>query len=666
MEVSEMSTGFPSGDNNDGDDNPINLQLPERLKNENIVTTFLVKTDRNGRHLVTLELNHKYEKKTIVSDIHSDSWIKTITNFSDRAKRKGVLPEHIEILTDTLDNNHERIIGLGIGQRNNNSDGKKQEEEKASTYKYSKLGRGVLHESIILGGIPTFVKYENGKIESVLEICEPSRILKAPYPEEYPYRPYEFASIDELEEYVKRAKKESIYSLYQKAKSFVKKYIDQDEHKQILIALDIVWTYFQDKFSTTHYLGVVGDNGSGKSTVGDTFEAIAYRAVNLTNPSAPNVFRMLGTIEPGQCTLILDESDKMDESSDMMSILKTGYHYQKKVVKTNTNSWKQEFYWTYSFKVIIAERSPNQRDARGVLDRTLMLTACVGNPVDDADIKEVMNPQGDPIREMALRELIDFRKLMLVYRLIHFADPIPDINIGVKGRNKELFKPYIQLFQDSEAQNEIEETLQKFLDAKNERKSNSLEAALIPITMDLISKEGNPIPVGRVWQRITVQLDGQSYRPDEFQTEYYGVLYRTTITKIMCDKFGADAKHTKNARLLQFHLDKLEKIRRVYESEVRIHTTSRGDRGDRGDGSTETPGGLEEKIVKDGRENNNNSVLNITDNVDDDYNDISKDSTDQKSHEKGYSNPADLSPPSPPSPPSPCQPNMFELDGEQA
>ena len=96
--------------------------------------------------------------------------------------------------------------------------------------------------------------------------------------------------------------------------------------------------------------------------------------------------------------------------------------------------------------------------------------------MDDADIKETMNPQGDPIRELALRDLIDFRKLMLVYRLIHFADPIPDINIGVKGRNKELFKPYIQLFHNSEAQNEIEETLQKFLGAKNERKSNSLEA----------------------------------------------------------------------------------------------------------------------------------------------------------------------------------------------
>ena len=75
-------------------------------------------------------------------------------------------------------------------------------------------------------------------------------------------------------------------SLYKKAKSIIQKYNDQDEHKLTLLTADIVWSYFQDKFSTTHYIGVVGDNGSGKSTVGDTFEAIGYRVVNMTDPSA--------------------------------------------------------------------------------------------------------------------------------------------------------------------------------------------------------------------------------------------------------------------------------------------------------------------------------------------------------------------------------------------
>jgi ABC-type cobalamin/Fe3+-siderophores transport system ATPase subunit len=39
-------------------------------------------------------------------------------------------------------------------------------------------------------------------------------------------------------------------------------------------AADTFWSYFQDKFNTTHYRCVAGDNGSGKSTVGDAFEVV--------------------------------------------------------------------------------------------------------------------------------------------------------------------------------------------------------------------------------------------------------------------------------------------------------------------------------------------------------------------------------------------------------
>src|SRR3989442_669270 len=84
---------------------------------------------------------------------------------------------------------------------------------------------------------------------------------------------------------------------------------------------------------------------------------------------------------------------KKDESHDMMSILKTGYDYLKKVPKTNTNTWKQEFFFTYGLKIIIGERSLSQQIAKGVLDRTFQYTTYPGDP--EGDIKEVMTPQGD-------------------------------------------------------------------------------------------------------------------------------------------------------------------------------------------------------------------------------------------------------------------------------
>lgn len=425
---------------------------------------------------------------------------------------------------------------------------------------------------MILSGLPVFLKSENREIISVEEVEESSRIIKAPRAEEYPSEAYEFADMEEVLTFVKRAKDESIDSLYQRAKTIVKKYNDQDEDKQILIAVDIVGSYFQDRFSTTHYDIVIGDNGSGKSTVGDTFEAVGYRPVNMTDPTAANLFRLLGTIEPGQCTIIADEAEKIDQSSDMMSILKTGYHIKKKIARTNNNTWKQEFFFTYCFKMIIAEKSPSQSNAKGVLDRAFIITTYKGIP--GYDIKEVLNPAGDKKRQQLLDELIDFRKLMLIYRLIHFADPIADIDIGLDGRDKELCKSVIQLFYGTKSQKEIEAALQKFMDAKNQRKESTIEAALYPIIANLISQYGNELAASQVWESIKDQVEGTSpeRKPNEYHTSDYGPIYRNTITNIMCDKFGAKRKHKETGNVIIFNLEKVTRAGKVYNTKVSIQT----------------------------------------------------------------------------------------------
>ena len=178
-----------------------------------------------------------------------------------------------------------------------------------------------------------------------------------------------------------------------------------------------------------------------------------------------------------------------------MSTLKTGYHIKGRVARTNNNTWKQEFFYTYCLKVIIAERSPSQSKAKGVLDRTFIFNNYKGQP--EHDIQEVMNPSGDGERQKLLDQITDFRKLMLIYRLIHFKDPIADIDIGVNGRDKELVKPVLQLFYNTRVQDEIQSSLQKFVDVKNERKQNTIEAAFYPIIANLISTRGNEIYVPR-------------------------------------------------------------------------------------------------------------------------------------------------------------------------
>ena len=206
------------------------------------------------------------------------------------------------------------VNGNGRGKNKENQNKNKyypKSDSNSSTiaFKYSNRSKSSLHEAVILDGRPVFLTYnsENDKFNTVDSIQESNHVIKPPQPEEYPYEAYEFANLDEILSYAKVTREESFDSLYDRAKYIVQEYNDQDPHKQILLACDIVWSYFQDKFSTTHYLAIIGDNGSGKSTVGDTFEAIGYRPVSMTDPTAANLFRVLGTIEPGQCTIIADE-----------------------------------------------------------------------------------------------------------------------------------------------------------------------------------------------------------------------------------------------------------------------------------------------------------------------------------------------------------------------
>jgi hypothetical protein len=478
-----------------------------------------------------------------------------------------------------------------VSSKSNNRSKSTVEEKKkpvVPTFKYSKLGRGDLYESAILGGIPIFLRYDqkDNKIIPSQSIEEETRILRPPSPEEYPYTPYEFASPEELDEFLEYAKKQTIVSLFRLALDFIKLYNDQDEHKQILLAADVILSHFQDKFGTTHYLGIVGDNNSGKSSIGNTLEVLAYRSVNMTSPTAPNIFRMLGMIEPGQCVLILDEADRIDESVDMMNILKSGNDFTKRVQKTNTISWKQEYFYTYCLKIIIGEKSPSRLKAKGLLDRMLVFTVYPG--YTELDIKEVMNPQGDPRRTREYNRLISFRKLMLIYRLIHFKNSIPDIDINVQRRNKELCKPCIQLFYGTSVQETIERTFQTFLDIKNGKRARSLEAVIIPVIIALVEAEGNEVSSSRIWEFIKENIDGESYGSDEYHIADY-ILYRTTVTKLLEDKFGAEPpKHTNRGSVVAFNLDKLRKIQKSYDIDVSIKTTPKNapnGRGDSGDGS---------------------------------------------------------------------------------
>ena len=246
--------------------------------------------------------------------------------------------------------------------------------------------------------------------------------------------------------------------------------------------------------------------------------------------------------------MVLEEADKIDRLPELMAILKTGSSYYGTVSKINPYTLKPEYFFSYCPKIIISERSLNQSIAKGVNSRTFPINCIKGSTKHD--ILEILNPTntGGTENKKLLKELMDFRKLLLVYRLRHFKDPIPDLDIGVEGRDKQLVKHSVQLFNGCKCLKEVIETLQKFLDIKNEKKESSIESVLLKVVATLVKFNGPRISSKSIWDELMQEIPGilNEKNPNEYNTDDYGTIYRTTtLSSYLGDVFGGVVKHGK-------------------------------------------------------------------------------------------------------------------------
>ena len=407
-------------------------------------------------------------------------------------------------------------------------------------YKYSKpydkKNKKILYEAVILTSNnnddvdeqstitqPAFLYYDKqqDKIKTAPYIVKSNRIFKPVDEDEYQYIPYTYdMDIDEANLIKDQLKNENttLESFYKEALEFVRLFTVQDKEKQVIIAANVVGSYFQDKFPTCHYLAVTGKPGSGKTSIGHTFGAIGYRPIYQVDPSAPNILRTLGKIEPGQSTLIIDEADKLAMSGELMTTIKTGYEKKGKTPKINQYTNKPEYFHSFCFKLISAERIPREWKTDGVLDRMLQWISQPGIP--EYDIKEVLNEESRNAEQQAIFDrIVAFRKKMMIYRLVHFSDPIANIDVGVAMRDKELVKPILQLFHNSKFSTEIVQSLQSFLDAKNEVKRNSIDEVIFSVVINLLSESNDYILSSElIWTTLIETLEGKGcYAPTRLE-----------------------------------------------------------------------------------------------------------------------------------------------------
>ena len=230
---------------------------------------------------------------------------------------------------------------------------------------------------------------------------------------------------------------------------------------------------------------------------------------------------------------------------------------------------------TYCFKVFRSEKQPNYK-AKGFSDRIFTIKCSLGNP--EADMSEVINDAGDLKHQKLFREIEDLRKLLLIFRMIHYDDDIPDVQLSINNRDKQLCKPLIRLFNNLSSSAEIIDSLSRFLAEKNNKKLNSLDAYLYSIISDLINSERTEISNDELWNMILSLPGVQDIRkPHSYQSEEFGMISKTRITNICEDKFGDQRKHDGEKRSLVFDIKVIQRVQNNYSLIKNIEILDKSD-----------------------------------------------------------------------------------------
>lgn len=556
----------------------VSISIPQALVGTISICEYL-----DANKLIKIQFTEQYQNKLIFQSFKVDALEKSLKEL-ERKVKAGVpnitSSKYIEIesaLYDDLD----KIVKL----QNENSDQPiRVTENTLQVRKYAFDGR--VYESILVDNRPYFIildESSNYSLEERIEIAGNTFLPQDNITTVNPL-PYKFESQEELEEYFTKSKNETYDSLFTRGRNIFKKYLNVPDHTLTVLSADIVYSYFQDKFGTTHYNIFIGENGSGKNSALLVFKHLGYRVFYVTAASPANYYTFLGDVQEGQGIIAEDEADDIGENKDKQRILKTGYANGGTVPKvefSRNGKRSQKPYFTFCHKWLAMEEIPDEREIRGVLDRSFIFNFLVGDV--QYNIKDVVKDEDSEL----FRELSDLRKLLFVFKILHQKDEFEDIKLNIKNRNAELTKPLLRLFNGSECLESIRESLSILINEKSKIKSNSTESKLLEALNGLImdnyneNKEVYQFTNEEIFNALKTAMDGLDNNWDDgtyktFITPDGLHVSKKKITQLLKSKFNAVPdkiyEYGTTKRVIRVNKTWLEKLGKQYEviDEIRI------------------------------------------------------------------------------------------------
>lgn len=278
-------------------------------------------------------------------------------------------------------------------------------------------------------------------------------------------------------------------------------YVDIESVWLDVLAAHVLLTYQQEKMLTVPYISLYGDTESGKSTVLQLQKFLCYRPLYGVTIPAADIYGYLEDMDSIGCVLE-DEIQGIEKDTDKIKIYKAGYKQGAVVPRTIITQYDRiiKYYNTFCTKVCASERIPL---VKGFRERFL----------------EIGMVEGYPEKEWAdstpadLNCLRDLRNKLLKWRLLSREWQLPSIDLKMKGRLKELWKPLLQVTHGLSIHSSLADFVEEQKNVRLATKQNTLEGHIVKVVTTLHNEANvNPvfyIPFKTIWFALVADLEGK-------------------------------------------------------------------------------------------------------------------------------------------------------------
>jgi hypothetical protein len=442
-------------------------------------------------------------------------------------------------------------------------------KKQKKTLKDSGLSPSGCFEAIYHRGEPRFLVENGGSFSIIGSLTLNGEELTPKDVKHIPYEPYGW-----FEGTVPN--REALFGMVRRE---IDSFVDVEPIWKDVLAATVLLSYQQEKLLTVPYILLYGDNESGKSTVLQVLKFLCYRPMYGVTIPAADIYGYLEDSDGIGC-ILEDEVQGIHKDIDKTKIYKAGYKKGAVVPRTilTNNDRIIKYYRTFCFKTCASEQIPK---VKGFNERFLFIPMVEGYPEKEwADITKE-----------DLERVHNLRNCLLKWRMLSRDWELPSVELNVKGRLKELWKPILQITHSLT----VYDALFKFVaDQRKERlssKQDTLEGKVVKVATEIFNKtmeEPNSytftIPFSTIWTLLREELDGKidEKKPHVMDTSEFFQVTKNKVgyrlrevlsgkTRVLREKVGDEWVSTK---AYEFNMDKLRRIAKKYGYELvtKLHT----------------------------------------------------------------------------------------------